>query len=96
MADDKKKPKRMPVKIPDHVAGGVYANSMMVLHTEREFALDFLNMLPPQGTVTARVIVRPENIKRMLKALQDNVERYEARFGEIKIPPDNAVNPEVS
>lgn len=86
MAEDKKKGRRLPIKLSDEVARGSYANSLMVMHTEREFVMDFLSVFPPQGTVTARVIVRPENAKRMLRALRENIERYEKRFGEIPVP----------
>ncbi len=94
---ENKKPRRLPIKISDEVLRGAYANSLMVMHTEREFVLDFVSMFPPQGTVTARVVVRPENAKRMLKALSENVDRYEARFGEIKAQaPDPEIAPEFS
>jgi hypothetical protein len=96
MADGKKQ-KRLPIKINDQVLKGVYANSLMVMHTEREFVLDFLSMFPPQGSVNARVVVRPESLKRMIRALKDNVDRYEARFGEIPTPdPESDEVPEYS
>lgn len=95
MADDKK-PKRMPVKINDEVLKGVYSNSLMVLHTRNEFVIDFATMFPPQGSVNARIIVRPESIKRMAQALQENIDKYEARYGEIKLPAAAEDYPEFS
>ena len=95
MAEDKK-PKRMPVKINDEVLKGVYSNSLMVLHTRNEFVIDFATMFPPHGSVNARVIVRPESIKRMVKALQENIDKYEARFGEIPLPAPSEEYPEFS
>ncbi len=95
MADDRK-PKRMPVKINDEVLKGVYSNSLMVLHTRNEFVIDFATMFPPQGSVNARIIVRPESIKRMAQALVENIDKYEARYGEIKLPPPAEDFPEFS
>jgi hypothetical protein len=73
----------LPVKIADDVLGGVYSNQMMVRHTREEFVIDFANLFPPQGIVTARVIVSPGHLKRMIRALKDNLARYEARFGAV-------------
>jgi hypothetical protein len=75
--------RELPVKIPDHVLPGVYSNQMMVSHTREEFVIDFLNLFPPQGVVNARVIVSPGHLKRMIRALQENLSRYEARHGPI-------------
>jgi len=69
------------IKIPDSVLHGVYANQMMVTHTREEFVLDFINLFPPSGVVNARVIVSPGHMKRMIRALQDNLTKYEGRFG---------------
>lgn len=73
----------VPLKVPDGVLPGVYSNQMMVQHTREEFLLDFVNLFPPQGVVTARVIVSPGHLKRMIRALRDNLARYETRFGPI-------------
>jgi hypothetical protein len=73
----------LPMKIPDDVLPGVYANQMLVSHTREEFVLDFVTLFPPQGVVNARVIVSPGHLKRILRALQDNLERHERRFGPV-------------
>lgn len=82
------------VKINDETAKGVYANNMTVMHTPEEFVLDFMNILPPNGTVTARVIISPGHLKRIIAALQENISRFEQNFGSIKLPqaasPDTA------
>lgn len=77
------KRRELSVKVPEDVLGGVYANQMMVRHTREEFLIDFINLFPPEGVVNARVIVSPGHLKRMIRALQDNLQRYEARFGPI-------------
>jgi hypothetical protein len=75
--------RQMNVKMPEHVLPGVYSNQMMISHTREEFVIDFLNLFPPHGVVNARVIVSPGHLKRMIRALQDNLSRYETRFGPI-------------
>ncbi len=74
----------VPIKLPDSILPGVYANQMMVTHTREEFLLDFINLFPPSGVVNARVIVSPGHLKRMIRALQDNLSKYEGRFGVIQ------------
>ena len=66
---------------------GVYSNLMMVSHRQEEFILDFL-FVPPQqatgqtaATLRARVVTTPEHVKRIVRALQENIQRYEASFG---------------
>lgn len=73
----------IPVKIPDDVLSGVYANQMMVRHSREEFVLDFVSLFPPGGIVNARVVVSPAHLKRMIRALQENLTRYESRFGPV-------------
>jgi hypothetical protein len=75
--------KEIPIKIPDEVLRGVYANQMVVSHTREEFLLDFINLFPPGGVVNARVIVSPGHLKRMIGALTENLEKYEGKFGPV-------------
>ena len=77
------------------VAPGVYSNLMMISHRREEFVLDFLFVQPQRGptgeaiaTLRARVITTPEHTKRVLRALEDNVRRYEAAFGTIQEATD--------
>lgn len=76
--------KDIQIKFPEDLQGGVYTNNAMVAHTKDEFILDFLLVTPPQGSVVARVITSPGHMKRMMLAMQDNLRKYEAKFGEIK------------
>ena len=77
--------KEIKIGFPPGIQGGVYANNMVVTHTKEEFILDFIMVAPPTGTVTARVIVSPGHMKRVLEALRDNVAKYETVFGTIQI-----------
>ncbi len=81
MADQENK--GMNVKITDEELKGRYANLVRITHTREEFILDFINMVPPQGAVTARVITSPGHLKRLIRALSGNLELYEKSFGPI-------------
>ena len=83
MADERE----IPVKIPDDVLRGAYANQMVVAHTREEFVLDFISLFPPGGLVNARIVVSPGHLKRMIRALQDNLARYEGEFGPLNEAP---------
>ncbi len=72
------------IKMPDDKLAGAYANMMMVAHTQEEFILDFMNVTPPQGVVTARIITSPGHLKRIIAALTDNLKKYESQFGPVK------------
>lgn len=83
--------KSMNVKIADEELKGRYANLVRISHTREEFILDFINMVPPQGAVTARVIMSPGHLKRLIGALTANLQIYEQNFGpihEASEPPD--------
>ena len=84
---EEKKPHEVGIKITDEILRGVYANNMVVAHSKEEFFVDFINVIPPQGIVTARVIISPGHMKRIIKALTENVDNYEAKFGEIAEAP---------
>ena len=73
-----KEQRRLPIKFPEKVLPGIYANQMVVSHTREEFLMDFINLFPPEGVVNARIIVSPGHLKRMIRALGENLARYEA------------------
>ena len=76
------------IKIDDEELKGRYANLVRISHTREEFILDFINMVPPQGAVTARVITSPGHLKRLVKALNTNLEAYEKQYGPTVEAPD--------
>ena len=63
---------------------GVYANAAQISHNKEEFIMDFISLFAPQATLNARVIMSPGHMKRLLRAVQENVQRYETSFGVIK------------
>jgi hypothetical protein len=90
MSDEPTAPK-LQVQIDEDVAQGVYSNLVLLNHTENEFVLDFAFIQPSNGRakVRSRVISSPRHTKRLLQALQKNLERYEERFGTIDISSDD-------
>lgn len=77
---------QLQVQIDDQTAMGRYSNFMLVNHNENEFVIDFAYVLPgpPRARVTSRIIVSPKHMKRVVKTLTQNMEKYEARYGEIQ------------
>ncbi len=75
--------KNLNVKIGDEELKGRYSNLLRVTHTREEFILDFLNAVPPQPVSIARIITSPGHLKRIVRALAENLERYEKAYGEI-------------
>ena len=80
-------PPRVQLQLDDALAQGAYSNLVLINHSENEFVLDFAYVQPanPIAKVRSRIISSPRHTKRLLAALQKNVERYEERFGKIEL-----------
>lgn len=78
---------KLKIQVDDSVSQGVYANMVMTSFGETEFILDFIFVQPAQASakVNARTILNPAQAKRLAGLLKQNIDRYEARFGEIKV-----------
>lgn len=74
------------IELSEEMAEGVYANLAMIAHSNTEFVLDFIRLMPgvPKAKVKARIILTPEHAQRLLMALQDNITKYEDNFGTIR------------
>lgn len=72
------------IKISDDELKGRYSNLLRITHTREEFILDFINVVPPQGVVTSRITTSPGHMKRIVQALQENLQKYEATYGEVR------------
>ncbi|MEL7119016.1 MAG: DUF3467 domain-containing protein [Bacteroidota bacterium] len=83
--DEKKKGNQLNIELPEEVAEGTYANLAMISHSQSEFVVDFIRMVPnvSKAKVKSRVILTPQHAKRLLKALKDNIAKYEAQFGPV-------------
>lgn len=78
---------KLNINLTPEIAEGIYANLAIISHSSSEFVADFIRMMPglKQATVKSRIILTPEHAKKLLFALQENVAKYEAQFGKIKI-----------
>lgn len=89
--------KQLQIELKEEMAQGVYSNLAMITHSSSEFVMDFISILPgmAKAQVKSRVIMSPEHVKRLLMALQDNVAKYEAAFGNIELngPKGNYIPP---
>ncbi len=76
---------QLQIQIDDDTANGQYVNMALVNHTETEFTLDFIYVQPqqPKAKVRSRIITNPKHMKRLLLAMQDNLAKFEAKFGTI-------------
>ena len=88
MADKAKEqqPNQINIELSEEIAEGEFANLAMIAHSSSEFVIDFIRLMPgiPKAKVKARIVITPEHAKRLLTALNENIERYEASFGVIK------------
>lgn len=94
---DEKQEKNVNIELSEEVAGGVYSNLAIITHSPTEFVADFIQMMPgvPKGKVRSRIIMTPENTKRLLEALKDNIQKYEQTHGTINLggtPPMPPMN----
>jgi hypothetical protein len=74
------------IELSEEMAEGVYANLAMIAHSNTEFVIDFIRLMPgvPKAKVKSRVILTPEHALRLLTALQENISKYEDNFGSIR------------
>jgi hypothetical protein len=95
MADDNKNKPAQPqnqinIELSEEIAEGIYSNLAMIAHSNSEFVIDFIRLMPgvPKAKVKSRIVITPEHAKRFLFALKDNIEKYENSFGPIKRTDD--------
>ena len=88
MEDQEKNKGQLQIELKEDVAQGIYANLAVIAHSSSEFIVDFIRVLPgmPKAGVKSRIVLAPEHAKRLLRALEDNIEKYERFYGPINIP----------
>ncbi|MEE9438946.1 MAG: DUF3467 domain-containing protein [Saprospiraceae bacterium] len=89
MADEKKKqPNQMNIDLPEDIAEGTYSNLAIIAHSQSEFVIDFVRLVPnvPKAKVKSRIILTPQHAKRLLNALVENIKKYEGQHGKIQEP----------
>ena len=79
-------PNQLNIEISEEIAEGNYANLAIITHSHAEFVIDFVNVMPgtPKSKVKSRIIFTPQHAKRFMKALVENIQRYETANGLIK------------
>ena len=85
---DEKKPTQQPqlnIELNEEVAQGVYSNLAVITHSPAEFVVDFIRVMPgvPKAKVQSRIILTPQHAKRLMRALMDNISKYESQHGKI-------------
>ena len=86
MAESEKKQKQINIELDEKTAEGIYSNLAIINHSVSEFVIDFISMMPgaPKAKVKSRIVLTPQHAKKFLKALHDNVARFENAHGAIK------------
>jgi hypothetical protein len=87
MTDQPQQSQQINIELGEKEAEGIYSNLAILTHSPAEFIIDFTRVLPgvPKARVHARVIMTAQHAKLLLRALEDNINKYEMKFGEIKI-----------
>ncbi len=86
MSDNNQQPGQINIELDEKVAEGIYSNLAIINHSASEFVLDFVTLMPgvPKAKVKSRIILTPQHAKRLLKAIGENIHRFELAHGEIK------------
>ncbi len=94
---EKKNENQVNIELSEEISLGVYTNLAIITHSPSEFVCDFIQMMPgmPKGKVRSRVIMTPQNAKRLMNAMRENIQKFEQNFGVIEngdVPPMPPMN----
>jgi hypothetical protein len=83
---NKQAPVNINIELPEDVAEGIYSNLAIITHSNSEFIIDFIRIMPgvPKAKVKSRILLTPQHAKRLMKALKDNVTKFESINGTIE------------
>lgn len=86
MENNNESPQPISIELTENIAEGTYSNLAVITHSNSEFVLDFIRVMPnvPKAKVQSRIIMTPQHAKRLMKALQENISKFEAQNGVIK------------
>ncbi|MCB0195988.1 MAG: DUF3467 domain-containing protein [Anaerolineae bacterium] len=86
---------RINIELPVNLEA-TYANLALISHSASEIIIDFARVMPnkPKARIHSRIVMTPMNAKLLLKALTDNLQKFEAKYGEIQIPENIVIDPE--
>ena len=96
MEKESKKQHQIKIELDDNIGQGEYVNLAIVTHSPAEFVMDYIRVLPgmTKSKVKSRIIMAPMHAKTLMMALQDNIKKYENKFGEIKVVKRGGVTPD--
>lgn len=85
MSDNKIPQNEIQIELTEETGQGIYSNLAVISHSSSEFVMDFIRVLPgmPKAKVQSRIVMTPENAKRLLYTLQDNLQKFEEQYGNI-------------
>lgn len=89
--EEEKKGNQLNIELSEDVADGIYSNLAIITHSNAEFIVDFIRMMPgvPKAKVKSRIVLTPQHAKRLMGALGDNIAKYESIHGSIKETKEN-------
>lgn len=87
MADEQNIQNQINIELPEDIAEGTYSNLAIITHSNSEFVIDFIKMLPglTKAKVKSRIVLTPQHAKRLLSALKENIAKFETAHGNIKV-----------
>lgn len=93
--ENKEMNNQLQIELKEDVAQGTYANLAVITHSSSEFIVDFVRVMPgvPKAGVKSRIILAPEHAKRLLRALEENIGKYERTFGPIRLVDEQPILP---
>ncbi len=91
----KNKRNQINIELTEEIADGIYSNLAIITHSTSEFVIDFVKVMPrmPKAKVKARILLTPQNAKKLLHALNDNIMKFEAMHGGIAEPTTTDLPP---
>lgn len=96
MSEEEKNENKLNIELDEQTAEGTYSNLAIISHSSSEFVVDFVKIMPgmPKAKVKSRILMTPQHAKRLLRALSENIQKYEAHHGPIKEaePPNIPMN----
>lgn len=84
--ENQNKPQQIDIELSEEIAEGIYSNLAIITHSQSEFVIDFIKMMPgvPKAKVKSRIVLTPQHAKRLVKALAENIATFEQMNGKIK------------
>ena len=86
---------KLQILMKEEVVNITYANLVILIHYSSEFIMDFIRVMPgmSKAGVQSRIVLAPEHAKRLLRALEENIGKYERAFGSIRMPDEQPLPP---